>query len=104
MPDLPIACTLAPGESGARGDELLSGLVQHALERQDLAEGYRFKFGPDAETLQRIARTIIAERQCCRFLTFSVIAHADEGPLWLEVSGPEGTRAFLDELLNGSAR
>jgi hypothetical protein len=100
MTNLPIACTLPPGELGARGDELLSGLVKHALERQDLPEGYRFRFGPDGETLQRITGAVIAERQCCRFLTFSLTAEADGGPLWLDVTGPDGTRAFLDELLN----
>jgi hypothetical protein len=102
MTDLPIACTLPPGELGARGDELLTGLVKQALERQDLPEGYRFRFEPDGETLLRIARAMAAERQCCRFLTFQLTADADAGPIWLDVTGPEGTCAFLDDLLNGS--
>ena len=102
MTNLPIVCTLPPGELGARGDELLTGVVTHALERHDLPDGYRFRFGPDAEILQRIARAMGAERQCCRFLTFTLTAEADAGPIWLEVTGPDGTRAFLDELLNGS--
>jgi hypothetical protein len=102
MTNLPIACTLPPGELGARGDELLHGLVQQALERQELPRGYRFRFGPDDETLQRIARVIGAERQCCRFLTFQLTAEADGGPIWIEVTGPDGTRMFLDDLLNGS--
>ena len=101
MTNLPIACTLPPGELGGRGDELLSGLVKHALERQHLTEGYRFRCGPDGEALHRITRAVIAERQCCRFLTFTVTAEADAGPVWLDVTGPVGTRAFLDELLKG---
>ena len=103
MTNLPIACTLPPGELGARGDELLSGLVKLALERQDLPEGYRFKFGPEGETLQRIACAMAAERQCCRFLTFCLTADADGGPVWLDVTGPDGTRAFLEELLGGQS-
>jgi hypothetical protein len=101
MTNLPIACSLPPGEQGARGDELLTGLVTHALERQELPHGYRFRFGPDGDTLQRVASAMIAERQCCRFLTFSVTAEADAGPIWLDVTGPEGTREFLDQLLTG---
>jgi hypothetical protein len=101
MTNLPIACSLPPGELGARGDELLTGLVTHALERQELPTGYRFQFGPDEELLLRIAGAINAERQCCRFLTFQITTEADRGPIWLEVTGPDGTRAFLDELLNG---
>jgi hypothetical protein len=99
MTNLPIACTLPPGEPGARGDDLLHGLVRQAVERHDLPEGYRFRFGPDAEILQRIAWAMGAERQCCRFLTFQLTAEADGGPIWLDVTGPHGTRAFLDELL-----
>jgi hypothetical protein len=78
----------------------LIGVVKQALERHDLPEGYRFKFGPESETLQRIAGAMAAERQCCRFLTFCLTADADGGSIWLDVTGPEGTRAFLDELLN----
>lgn len=102
MTNLPIACTLPPGELGARGDELLSGLVTQALERQDLTDGYRFRFGPEGETLERIIRAVIAERECCRFLTFTLTAEPDAGPIWLEVTGPTGTRAFLDQLLSAA--
>ena len=60
MMNLPIVCTLPPGELRARGDELLHGLVKEALERHKLPRGYRFRFGPDAEVLHRIARAIAA--------------------------------------------
>jgi hypothetical protein len=47
-----------------------------------------------------IARTIDAERQCCRFLHFGVTVEPDGGPITLELSGPSGTREFLSALLD----
>jgi hypothetical protein len=50
-------------------------------------------------TLGLIARAIDAERQCCRFLRFRVTVEPDEGPILLELTGPEGTREFLTALM-----
>jgi len=100
MTNLPIVCTLPPGELGARGDELLTGVVTHALERHDLPDGYRFRFGPDAEILQRIARAMGAERQCCRFLRFQLTIEPGEGPVVLDVTGPPGSQDFLGAMID----
>jgi hypothetical protein len=40
------------------------------------------------------------ERRCCRFLAFGVEVTPDEGPVWLEMYGPEGTKRFLETLLD----
>jgi hypothetical protein len=48
--------------------------------------------------LTAIAETINAERQCCRFLRFVVTVESGGGPLWLEITGPHGTPAFLESL------
>jgi hypothetical protein len=100
MPDLPIACTLGPAALKARQDDLLGGLVRRAAERIDIPNGYRVRFDPTDGVLAAIANVIEIERQCCRFLTFRVIAEPDTGPIWLEFSGPPGTREFLAALLN----
>ncbi len=42
-----------------------------------------------------MATTIAAERRCCRFLQFVLTMEPDEGPVWLEVTGPPGTAEFL---------
>jgi hypothetical protein len=60
-----------------------------------LADGFRFRFTADAELLAAIAGMIDAERRCCRFLRFQLTAEPDEGPVWLEVTGPPGTDEFL---------
>jgi hypothetical protein len=42
---------------------------------------------------------IVAERECCPFLTFEVIALPNRGPLLVRVTGPDGTKEFLRTLL-----
>lgn len=73
-----------------------------AEEREDLPHGYAFRFGADA--LQSVARFVENERRCCPFMTFEVTVAPSSGPLWLRMSGPEGTRAVLDAELNLSGR
>ena len=99
MTELPVACTLGPDALRTRREGLLDDLVRRAIAREDLADGHRFHFTADADLLALVARTINAERRCCRFLRFRLIVEPDEGPILLELTGPEGTREFLTALL-----
>ena len=103
MTDLPIACSLTPEQRGTRRRELLPGLVAAATSREPLPSGYRWSFDSTPGLVGRIAEVIEAERSCCRFLTFHVEAEPDLGPVVLEVTGPEGTREFLDQLVEDGA-
>jgi hypothetical protein len=99
MTNLPIACTLEPSSLAARRDTLLPGIARIATARTLVPEGVRLTFMPDPETTMAIARVIEAERHCCRFLRFQLTVEPGEGPIVLEVSGPPGTGAFLEQLL-----
>jgi hypothetical protein len=78
----------------------LGGLVRRAAERTDVPNGYRIRFDVVAGLLPKIADVIELERQCCRFLRFDVTVEADERSVWLEFSGPAGTREFLVGMLD----
>jgi hypothetical protein len=93
--DLPIACTLTPEELRRGREALLPGVIARAEAHERLADGFRFRFTADAELMAAIAGMIDAERRCCRFLRFQLTAEPDEGPVWLEVTGPPGTDEFL---------
>ena len=97
---VPIVCELTPEAIEARREGLLPGLAARAVERVVTDEGYRLSFSPDSETLQFIARVIDAERQCCRWLSFTLTVTPDAGPIVLTLSGPEGAREFLAALLD----
>ena len=79
---------------------LLSNLFRHyAQERCDVPHGYRFRFPSD--TFEKLTLFVSRERNCCPFLTFSFTVTPAGGPVWLEMTGPEGTREFLAGELPG---
>ena len=100
MPELPIACTLTPDALRARREGLLMGLVRRAEHQEELSEGLRLRFAPCGETIALIAQAVDAERHCCRFLRFGIIVEPDGGPVFLDLTGPPGTRAFVNALLD----
>jgi hypothetical protein len=97
MADLPIVCTLDRESLRTQGDNLLPSLIAEAEAREELEDGYRFRFAK-ADVLARLLRVIEAERKCCRFLRFEVLLEPDLGPISLTVTGPPGTREFLAAL------
>jgi hypothetical protein len=101
MSDLPIACSLTPAALATRKQGLLADLVARVEARIELSEGYRLKFASDC--LSPIVEAVEAERHCCRFLRFQITVEQDGGPIWLDLTGPPGTREFLSDLV-GQAR
>jgi len=97
MVDLPVVCTLTPDTIATRKAELLPHLVRQAESREDTEHGLRFSFPP--EVWSAIAATIDAERRCCCFLRFDITIEPNGGPILVTLSGPPGTREFLDALL-----
>jgi len=98
MADIPIACALDPADLQSRRDTLLPGIVARAQQSERLPDGMRWQFSPSSELLVALAAMIDAERRCCPFLRFQVVAEPDDGPVWLEVTGPTGTRDLLERL------
>jgi hypothetical protein len=74
-------------------------LLRRAETREDLPNGVRLRFAPTGDTLATIAGAVDAERQCCRFLRFGITVEPDGGPVFLELTGPPGTREFIGALL-----
>lgn len=103
MADLPIACSLQPGELKQRADELLPGLARTAITCASIPGGYRFEFAPSSQILSALVGVVDAERQCCRFLRFELTVEPNGGPIRLDVTGPTGTQEFLGDLLNPGA-
>ncbi len=99
-PDRPLACVVGAipaAERPVHFARLTRLFGEAARERHPLpdgADGYAFRFDP-AE-FDDVARFVANERRCCPFLAFALDLAPDGGPLWLRLSGPDGTRAFLD--------
>ena len=87
------------GCTRARRTGLLSDLLRRAEGRENLPEGLRLRLAPTREALATIASAVVAERHCCRFLRFGTTVEPDGGPVFLELTGPPGTREFIGALL-----
>src|SRR5918994_7072241 len=98
MANPPIACTLTPGQINGCRDHLIPGLLTRALRTEVLPNGYRLMFAPSTDTLHAIADTLDRERQCCQFLRFELTIEPAGAGMVLNVTGPAGTREFLEEL------
>ena len=66
MTNLPIACTLDPAALKARREGLLTQLLRRADVRHEIDHGYRLQFPAAGDVIDAIARTVEAERHCCR--------------------------------------
>lgn len=93
---MPLACVpgAIPAEERAGHFELIQRLFREARERRLIENGYAFRFGSSA--LVDIARFTENERRCCPFLAFVIEQEPMGGPLWLRLTGPAGTREFLE--------
>ena len=98
MTDLPIACTLTAPELQERRSKLLETVRTAALEAKETADGFAYRFPSDDSLLADLLTVIRLEHQCCPFLRFSLIVEAGNGPVWLELTGPAGTKEFLTSI------
>ena len=97
--DKEITCKLTPPELQARKAGTVAELKNKILETVETAHGYAFKLAGSDETLGQLMVFVQAERQCCGFFTFKLGIQDPESPIWLEISGPAGSKEFVrDEL------
>jgi hypothetical protein len=93
--ELPVACSLTEPELQARRAGVLTEVRLSQQEARWLPDGIALRFAADAERLAMLATFIELERRCCAFLRFKLTVEPGGGPVWLELTGPPGTRDFL---------
>ena len=97
--DIPIACCLTSAELREREATLLAQFRSAVIGTEELRDGYAFRLPGDGKWIATIAKMIVAERECCPFLTFEFVAHPSMGPVIVRVTGPAGTKEFLKTVL-----
>jgi hypothetical protein len=93
---LPIACNLGDIGLAARSEALRRELFAGAVERQELATGYAFRFPEGDEWSARLMDFIRTERQCCSFFRIELAFEPGDGPIWLRLTGAEGVKPFIE--------
>jgi len=92
---MPIACCLTSAELRERVATLFAQFRSAVIGTEELRDGYAFRVPGDGKWIAMIAKMIVAERECCPFLTFELVAQPNVGPVIVRVTGPAGTKDFL---------
>lgn len=89
-----IACTPdnVPADQRERWMEVGLQVYAAVEEVQELPNGYACRLPNDAAMLIRAAEYVSLDRQCCQFVRWSLVVDPYGGPLWLHITGPEGTK------------
>jgi hypothetical protein len=92
---LPVACSLTEPELQKRRSSVLRKVRGAVTEVKETEDGYAYRFPSDAAWIAELANLVTLEQRCCPFLRFRLTVEPGDGPIWLELSGPEGTKDFL---------
>ena len=65
----------------------------------ELPDGYALRFPGDAIWAEKLIAFVVGERACCEFFTFELVFEPRQGPLWLHLRGPEGTKEVVASML-----
>lgn len=90
-----FSCKLTSPELRKRKEEVIAKLKKQIIEKKDVVNGYRYKFKGTDEELDMLTTFIKSERQCCDFFNFKLDVYND-GFVWLEISGQDGVREFIN--------
>ncbi len=97
--DVPIACCLTSAELREREATLLAQFKSAVIETEELQDGYAFRVPGEAKWIAITAEVMVAERECCPFLTFELVAQPNMGPVIVRVTGPAGAKEFIRTIL-----
>ena len=100
--DFPVACCLTDSEFRKREATLLAQFKRAVVATEELPDGYVFHVPGDKKSMGAAWEVIVAERECCPFLTFELTAHPNMGPVSVRVTGPAGTKDFLKTIFSCS--
>ena len=93
--DMPIACYLTSAELRDRAATLLAQFTSAVIGTEELRDRYAFRVPGDGKWIAMIAKMIVAERECCPFLTFEFVAQPNMGPvIVMGILGPWGPAAI----------
>jgi hypothetical protein len=86
---------LTPEQRKRHFDEL--GPALRALRKgvRELSDGYEFQFPSDQKTYEMLTEWAHQESLCCPFFDINVRLEREGGPLWLRLTGREGTKDFI---------
>ena len=89
-----LACTLTNIEMKERL-KIMEKFKNLIKEKRVIENGLLLQFEGSNKNLEEILNLIRLERKCCPFLTFELKVDKEANPIFLTITGPEGTKEFL---------
>jgi hypothetical protein len=90
-----LTCKLSSPELRKRKETVIKNLKSQMLEKNELPNGYAYKFPGTDKMVDELAEFIKTERNCCDFFIFNLSIGGDKGEAWLEITGPKETKDFI---------
>lgn len=78
-----------------RHTALTEQLHSAIVEKREFDEGFAFRISSSQLPPSRIVEWIILEQRCCPFVTFELRFEADQGPVWLHLSGDRSVKNII---------
>jgi hypothetical protein len=93
----PFACVMDAIDAEHRAPHIANAKIifNRVTEIRELANGYSFCFGSDAQILGLLAEFIRLEKRCCLFFGFRIEIEPEGGNIFLELTGREGVKPFI---------
>ena len=94
----PFACNRTALDPTARRrhfDELGPMLRTMRRATRELSDGYEFEFAGDGKTYALLNEWAEGERLCCPFFDLSIRAGREDGAIFLQLTGRDGTKQFV---------
>jgi hypothetical protein len=97
MAQTSIACqvTALSTKQRERRAEIVKKLSKVVDKVNELENGYAFRYPLETITWMEIAEFVDLERQCCAFFTFELKLTSESHYAWLQLSGGETVKKFL---------
>ena len=95
---LPVACSLIDRELQERRRDVLQKVRSVVSQVEELENGFRYRFPSDDGRITELANLVELEHRCCPFLKFKMTVEPGDGAIWLQMTGPQGTKEFLAEV------
>ena len=90
-----------PQEERPRYDKLRDEIIKRIdhLKTVEHHDGFTFSFQPDPGIVRKLGDWLTYEQACCPFFRFDLAIEPEHGPITLKISGIEGVKEFLSELV-----
>jgi len=95
LPELACTTDAIPQEQRAEHQETTKRIFKAVLEVQELPTGYALRLPNENKILYDIIAFISNERLCCPFFHFALEVEAEQGPVWLRLTGTTDVKAII---------